>query len=35
MNEIECESRGRISRIIVESGQPVEYGQTLFMVDPT
>jgi acetyl-CoA carboxylase biotin carboxyl carrier protein len=35
MNEIECESRGRIARILVENGQPVEYGQTLFMVDPT
>jgi len=35
MNEIECESRGRIARILVENGQPVEYGQTLFLVDPT
>ena len=35
MNEIESESRGRIARILVENGQPVEYGQTLFLVDPT
>jgi len=34
MNEIECETRGRIARILVENGQPVEYGQTLFLVDP-
>jgi len=35
MNEIEAESRGRIVRILVENGQPVEYGQTLFLVDPS
>ena len=35
MNEIESESRGRIARILVENGQPVEFGQALFLVDPT
>jgi acetyl-CoA carboxylase biotin carboxyl carrier protein len=35
MNEIEAESRGRFVRILVENGQPVEYGQTLFLVDPS
>ena len=35
MNEIESESRGRIARILVENGHPVEFGQTLFLVDPT
>jgi len=35
MNEIESEVRGRIARILVDSGQPVEYGQTLFLVDPS
>ena len=35
MNEIECESRGRIARILVENGSPVEYGQALFLVDPS
>jgi acetyl-CoA carboxylase biotin carboxyl carrier protein len=35
MNEIEAESRGRIVRILAENGQPVEYGQTLFLVDPS
>jgi acetyl-CoA carboxylase biotin carboxyl carrier protein len=35
MNEIESEVRGRITRILAENGQPVEYGQTLFLVDPS
>jgi acetyl-CoA carboxylase biotin carboxyl carrier protein len=35
MNEIESESRGRIVRILVENGSPVEYGQALFLVDPS
>jgi acetyl-CoA carboxylase biotin carboxyl carrier protein len=34
MNEIQSEARGRIARILVENGQPVEYGQTLFLVEP-
>ena len=34
MNEIESEVTGRIARILVENAQPVEYGQTLFLVDP-
>ena len=33
MNEIESEVRGRIARILVENAQPVEYGQTLFLVE--
>lgn len=35
MNEIESEVRGRIERILVDNGQPVEYGQPLFLVDPS
>jgi acetyl-CoA carboxylase biotin carboxyl carrier protein len=35
MNEIEAEVSGRVVRILVENGQPVEYGQTLFLVDPS
>ncbi len=35
MNEIQSEVRGRIARILVENAQPVEYGQTLFMVEPS
>jgi len=34
MNEIESEVRGKVARIAVENGQPVEYGQTLFLIDP-
>lgn len=34
MNEIESKVSGRISKILVENGQPVEYGQPLFRVDP-
>ena len=34
MNEIESKVAGRIARIVVENGQPVEFGQPLFLVDP-
>jgi len=30
MNEIQAEVSGEVSRIYVENGQPVEYGQALF-----
>jgi acetyl-CoA carboxylase biotin carboxyl carrier protein len=30
MNEIQAEAKGTISEILVENGQPVEYGQRLF-----
>ena len=33
MNEIESEVKGRIAKILVENAQPVEYGQTLFLVE--
>lgn len=33
-NEIQSEWRGRIMKILVENGAPVEYGQPLFLVDP-
>jgi acetyl-CoA carboxylase biotin carboxyl carrier protein len=32
MNEIESEAAGEIVRTYVESGQPVEYGQSLFAI---
>jgi acetyl-CoA carboxylase biotin carboxyl carrier protein len=35
MNEIESEVDGRITKILAESTKPVEYGQALFLVDPT
>lgn len=31
-NEIEAEVRGKIVKILVENGKPVEYGQKLFLV---
>ncbi len=34
MNEIECEAPGKIVSILVENGQPVEYGEPLFLIDP-
>jgi acetyl-CoA carboxylase biotin carboxyl carrier protein len=34
MNEIESEVRGRLVKIVAENGQPVEYGQTLFLLAP-
>jgi acetyl-CoA carboxylase biotin carboxyl carrier protein len=34
MNEIKAETRGTVRAILVENGQPVEYGQTLFLIDP-
>ena len=34
MNEIESRTSGRIVKILVENGQPVEYGQPLFLVEP-
>ena len=33
MNEIESDSAGKIVKIMVENGQPVEYGQILFLVE--
>lgn len=33
MNEIESETTGKISTILVENAQPVEYGQPLFIID--
>lgn len=33
MNEIEAEIHGKIVKILVENGQPVEYNQPLFLVE--
>ncbi len=35
MNEIESDAEGTIMRIMVESTQPVEYGQPLFLLKPS
>jgi len=34
MNEIEAETGGVIKKIVAEDGQPVEYNQVLFLIEP-
>ena len=34
MNEIEAETAGEVVRVHKESGQPVQYGETLFSIRP-
>ena len=34
MNEIEAEFDGMITEVIVKNGEPVEYNQTLFIINP-
>lgn len=34
LNEIESPATGRVKKILVDDGQPVEYGQVLMMVEP-
>ena len=33
MNEIEAETAGTLREILVKNGEPVEYGQTLFIIE--
>jgi len=33
MNEIESDAAGKVVKILVENGQPVEYGQPLFVLE--
>ena len=33
MNEIEADEGGTITKILVDNGQPVEFGQALFVID--
>ena len=33
MNEIEADKPGTVKRILCENGQPVEFGQPLFIID--
>jgi len=35
MNEIESEVNGKIVKVLAESTKPVEYGQPLFLIDPS
>jgi len=34
MNEIKAEIKGEIVKILVENGEPVEFGQSLFLIKP-
>ncbi|MFW6035256.1 MAG: acetyl-CoA carboxylase biotin carboxyl carrier protein [Halothermotrichaceae bacterium] len=34
MNEIEVETRGKIVDILIQDGEPVEYGEPLFVIEP-
>jgi acetyl-CoA carboxylase biotin carboxyl carrier protein len=34
MNEIKTEIRGKITEILVDNAEPVEFGQPLFLVEP-
>lgn len=33
-NEIQSDVRGRVARVLVENGTPVEYGQPLLLIEP-
>ena len=35
MNEIESEIDGIVTKILVDNGHPVEYGESLFLIEPT
>ena len=34
MNEIKCEVRGKILEILVDNAEPVEFGQSIFLIEP-
>ena len=34
MNEVKAETKGTIEKILIENGEPVEYGQAMFLVRP-
>jgi acetyl-CoA carboxylase biotin carboxyl carrier protein len=33
MNEIECDKTGIVKAVLVENGQPVEFGQPLVIIE--
>ena len=35
MNEIEAEKSGKITEVVAKNDEPVEFNQTLFIIDPT
>lgn len=34
MNEIKSEIRGKILEVLVDNAEPVEFGQTIFLIEP-
>lgn len=34
MNEIKSEIKGKVKEILVENGEPIEFGQPLFLIEP-
>ncbi len=34
MNEVKSEVHGRVLEVLVENGEPVEFGQPLFLIEP-
>lgn len=34
MNEIKAEIKGRVSKVLIENGEAVEFGQSLFEIEP-
>lgn len=34
MNEIKSEVKGKIKEILIDNGDPIEFGQVLFMIEP-
>ncbi len=34
MNEVKAETSGTITAVLVENGEPVEFGQPLFLIEP-
>jgi acetyl-CoA carboxylase biotin carboxyl carrier protein len=35
MNEIKSEVRGKVTRIMVDNADPVEFGQAMFLIEPS
>ena len=35
MNEIEAEQGGKIVKVLIDDAHPIEFGQSLFLLDPT
>jgi len=34
MNEIKAETKGKVTKVLVENGEAVQFGQALFLIEP-